>query len=145
RPVWFKATQASKLFGDEVPNPATVPKHEPKKLSGSYHWVYERTLTVLLVPLVGTAAFYGAHPINDLMLGIAVPLHVHMGMESVLIDYFHSRRWPRFGPSLTWLLRLTTLLALYGCWKINTEDVGVTEYTKRLWNANKRKKSADEN
>ncbi|KAJ2469268.1 membrane anchor subunit of succinate dehydrogenase, Sdh4, partial [Coemansia sp. RSA 2322] len=141
RALLFKATGPRELFGDEVPNPAQVPQPLANRLKGSYHWMNERAVTVISVPVLVTAFVYGAQPINDMLLGIVLPMHAYMGFQQVLADYFHARRWPVVSRVLKAALVGLTALAMFGAWRINTTDVGVTDYCKRLWNANKAKKS----
>ena len=70
----------------------------------------------------------------DLSLGVIIPLHIHLGLDCVIEDYLPARRAGAVVNGVaTWGLRVATLLALYGFWKLNTHDVGVTESVKRLW------------
>ncbi|KAI9479874.1 membrane anchor subunit of succinate dehydrogenase, Sdh4 [Coemansia sp. RSA 989] len=141
RPLLFKATQPKQLFGDEVPNPQTVPQPPANRLKGSYHWMNERAVSLISVPLLATAFVYGSHPINDMLLGIVLPVHAYMGFQQVLLDYFERRRWPMISRVLKGALVAITGLAMFGAWRINTTDVGLTAYFGRLWNANKNKKT----
>ncbi|KAJ1853218.1 membrane anchor subunit of succinate dehydrogenase, Sdh4 [Coemansia sp. RSA 2703] len=144
RPLLFKATAPKALFGDNVPNPATVPQPAPNRMKGSYHWMNERALTVISAPLLVTAFAYGAHPINDMLMGIVIPMHAYMGFGQVLLDYFEARRWPVISRVLKYALVAITGLSMFGCWRINTTDVGLTNYFARIWNANKNKQAASE-
>ncbi|KAJ1964837.1 membrane anchor subunit of succinate dehydrogenase, Sdh4 [Dipsacomyces acuminosporus] len=137
RPLLFKATTPKPLFGDDVPNPAAVPQPAANRLKGSYHWMNERALSVISAPLLVTAFVYGSHPINDMLMGIVLPLHAYVGFDAVLLDYFHARRWPVISKVLKYSLVLVTGLSIFGAWRINTTDVGLTNYVARLWNANK--------
>ena len=83
--------------------------------------------------MIGTAAVYGPHPIVDLTLGVVLPLHCHIGFDSILVDYLHPRKYPIIGKVTPWVLRLLTLGTMYGLWQFNTNDVGITEGVKRLW------------
>ena len=100
---------------------------------GSYHWDLERGLSFLTLPLIGGAAIVGAHPMIDLALGVVIPLHIHLGLDCILQDYLPNRRAGLKNVIATWLLRLSTVLALYGCYQFNTNDVGLTAFTKRIW------------
>ncbi|KAJ2235134.1 membrane anchor subunit of succinate dehydrogenase, Sdh4 [Coemansia sp. RSA 1722] len=139
RPLFFKASGSKALFGDNVPNPAAVPQPTANRMKGSYHWMNERAVSLITVPLLVTAFTYGAHPINDMLLGIVVPVHAYMGFQQVLLDYFDARRWPVISRVLKYALVGVTGLAMFGCWRINTTDVGLTNYFGRIWNANKNK------
>ncbi|KAJ1937398.1 membrane anchor subunit of succinate dehydrogenase, Sdh4 [Linderina macrospora] len=73
-------------------------------------------------------------------MGIVLPIHAYMGFGQSLTDYFHTRRWPVVGRVLKYALMAITGLSMFGAWRINTTDVGLTNYFARLWNANKQKK-----
>ncbi|KAJ2454966.1 membrane anchor subunit of succinate dehydrogenase, Sdh4 [Coemansia sp. RSA 2424] len=139
RPLLFQATGPRALFGDEVPNPATVPQPAANRLKGSYHWMNERAVSVISLPLLATAFIYGSNPINDMLMGIVLPVQVYMTFDQVLTDYFHARRWPVLSRVLKFSLVAMAGLAMFGAWRINTTDVGLTNYCSRLWNANKKK------
>jgi len=40
------------------------------------------------------------------------------------VDYVHPRKFPKLGPTLTWVLRATTVGVLVGVYQFNTEDIG---------------------
>ncbi|KAJ1957455.1 membrane anchor subunit of succinate dehydrogenase, Sdh4, partial [Dispira parvispora] len=67
--------------------PESVPVHPPNHVEGSYHWDFERALSVALIPIIGAQAVYGAHPITDLLLGVVLPLHCHIGWGAMVTDY----------------------------------------------------------
>ena len=75
------------------------------------------------------------HATTDLLLGIVVPLHIHLGLDQVITDYFPKRRAPGMNKALGWSLKLGTVLVLVGCYQFNTEDIGLTELIKRAWKA----------
>ncbi len=123
---------------------ATKPTHDTLSkiktpVHGSFHWNTERALSVLTVPLLGTAAMYGAIPAVDIALGIVLPLHCHFGFECCITDYqgkiadFLRMQSSTVYTILIWMLRVATGLALYGCYRINSTDVGITTVFKRLW------------
>ncbi|KAJ2401964.1 membrane anchor subunit of succinate dehydrogenase, Sdh4 [Coemansia sp. RSA 2559] len=140
----LRATQTPKLFGDDVTNPKAVPQPAESRIKGSYHWMNDRAVSIISVPLLATAFIYGAHPINDMLMGIVLPVHAYMGFEQVLLDYFEARRWPAISRVFKYALVAVTGLSMFGAWRINTTDVGLTNYFARLWNANKTKKSRDD-
>ncbi|KAJ3354560.1 membrane anchor subunit of succinate dehydrogenase, Sdh4 [Allomyces javanicus] len=102
---------------------------------GSHHWVYERALSVALLPTIGYAMVVGADPVNDMILASTLVAHMHLGLDQVVTDYVPVRRYPRGGKAANWALRGLTLLVLYGCWRINTQDVGMAESFRRVWRA----------
>ena len=59
---------------------------------GSYHWNTERILSVVTIPLMGTAAIYGSIPSVDIALGVVLPLHIHLGFDCIIQDYLPERR-----------------------------------------------------
>ena len=44
--------------------------------------------------------------------------------DGLLVDYVHPRKFPKLGPTLTWVLRATTVGVLVGVYQFNTEDIG---------------------
>jgi succinate dehydrogenase (ubiquinone) membrane anchor subunit len=127
------STQASSA--QHTSNPTSV-NTQPDKLNGSTHWVIERALSVSLVPLFGAAFVYGSHPHTNMALGFVLPLHCHIGFDAIITDYLPARKFPKANLLCTWLLRLLTGLTMYGCYKINTSDVGLIEATKKIWTQN---------
>ncbi|CAG8547279.1 582_t:CDS:2 [Paraglomus occultum] len=105
------------------------------KFFGSYHWFFERSLSISLIPLTAASIVQGAHPITDLLLGVVLPIHCHVGFDAIITDYLPTRRAPTLHKLSTWGLRGATLLVLIGCYQFNTNDVGMTELVKRVWHA----------
>lgn len=101
---------------------------------GSYHWVYERALSIASLALVG-AAFATPHRLVDLALGIVFPLHGHVGFGAIVTDYLPARKFPRLNKLVMALLYAGTAGTIYGLYKYNTQDVGLTEGVTRLWTA----------
>jgi hypothetical protein len=63
-----------------VNDPAPVPK--PNPLHGSYHWTFERLLSVALVPLTMAPFAAGSlNPMLDATFIFAIILHSHMGFQ----------------------------------------------------------------
>ena len=69
----------------------------------------------------------------DLGLGIVIPLHCHLGFESIITDYVPKRKFKFAYYVLSASLAATTIAALYGCYQFNTNDVGITELSRRIW------------
>ncbi|KAF9905727.1 membrane anchor subunit of succinate dehydrogenase, Sdh4 [Linnemannia zychae] len=111
----------------------TIPSDQ---VHGSYHWDFERLLTVSMIPLFAASAINGAHPITDGLLGVVVPIHCHMGFDAMVTDYLHPGNVGKWGnKAIVWTLRGVTVLALVGCYQFNTSDIGLTELVKRSWTA----------
>lgn len=90
-----------------------MPKPDPAH--GSYHWDFERLLSVALVPLVGAAAVkHGACAVLDGGLSLALLLHTHLGFDAMVTDYVDKRKYPIAGPLTKWFIRFLTLGAGYG-------------------------------
>lgn len=66
----------------------------------------------------------------DLAFGVVIPLHAHIGMRSVLIDYVHDVSTQRI--ALLILAVFTGGMAV-GLTMFNITDVGLTESIKQLW------------
>lgn len=63
-----------------VNDPAPVPK--PNPLHGSYHWTFERALSVALIPLTITPFAAGSvNPALDAALIFTIIVHSHMGFQ----------------------------------------------------------------
>lgn len=124
---------------------STVPIDEKSKVHGSYHWNFERGLSLVSVPLIATA-FISANPIPlvDFALGFVMPLHCHIGFDACITDYIPARRAKFLNSLCTWLLRLTTALSIYGCYLLNTHDVGITQFMRNLWNGPEKEKEIKE-
>lgn len=66
----------------------------------------------------------------DLAFGLVIPLHAHIGMRSVLIDYVHDVPTQRI--ALLILAVFTGGMAV-GLTMFNITDIGLTESIKQLW------------
>lgn len=131
----FKYVPGGPIYKGTVNDPTTFPP--PNKSHGSYHWAFERLLAASLIPLT-TAAFAtsgSAYPVLDGILGVSLVMHSHIGFDSALVDYVHPRKFPKLGPTLTWVLRATTVGVLVGVYQFNTEDIGLTELIAKSWHA----------
>ncbi|KAG0272478.1 membrane anchor subunit of succinate dehydrogenase, Sdh4 [Linnemannia exigua] len=141
--VYFHASRhaaaaAGKSAGDvtEVYKAVAYKKPHTNQLHGSYHWDFERLLSISMVPLFAASAMNGAHPITDSLLGVVVPIHCHVGFDAMITDYLHPGKVGDVGnKALTWTLRGVTLVALYGCYQFNATDIGLTELVKKAWTA----------
>ena len=111
-----------------------------------------RLLSVALVPL--TVAPFAAgtlNPITDALLCATILIHSHIGFQyvegslddrttinidrSIIIDYIPNRRLPKTRKLFWWGLRAATLVVGVGLYEFETNDVGLTEATKRIWTA----------
>ncbi|KAG9120875.1 membrane anchor subunit of succinate dehydrogenase, Sdh4 [Ceratobasidium sp. 392] len=131
----FPIIPGGPVLEGSVNEPTTFP--EPNRMHGSHHWAFERLLSVALVPMTVSAFAVSptAYPILDGVLAISLVVHSHIGFDSCVVDYVHSRKFPRIGPIVKWGLRLATTGALVGIYQFNTEDIGLTELVRRAWHA----------
>src|SRR5271154_3225519 len=68
-----------------VNDPVKIP--EAHKSHGSYHWTFERALSVALVPLIVTPFVTGSStPVLDALIGTSVVVHSHIGFDAVITD-----------------------------------------------------------
>lgn len=62
-------------------------------------------------------------------------MHCHLGMQTVIIDYVPTGRYPGLRKFCVWALNAATILAGIGLYEFETTDVGLVEATKRVWKA----------
>ncbi|KAI9202327.1 CybS-domain-containing protein [Polychytrium aggregatum] len=129
----FHSARVNLFEKSSASNSAATEIEHKSRISGSYHWNFERALSIVSVPLLGAAAVVGPNALIDFALGVVIPLHIHLGLDSVIVDYLPARRTKVLNILATWGLRIGTGLALYGCYQFNTNDVGLTAFVKRLW------------
>lgn len=108
-------------------------------MHGSNHWNFERAISVASLGLIGAAAVY-PHAMVDFGLGFIIPLHCHIGFGSIITDYLPKRKFPVIYRFSTGILYASTALTIYGLYKYNTEDVGIVEGVKTIWNSKSLKK-----
>ena len=105
-------------------------------MHGSNHWNFERAISVASLGLIGAAAVY-PHAMIDFGLGFIIPLHCHIGFGAIITDYLPKRKFPVVYRFSRGLLYASTALTIYGLYKYNTEDVGIVEGVKTIWNSKK--------
>ncbi|CCU98396.1 unnamed protein product [Malassezia sympodialis ATCC 42132] len=135
-----------------VNEPTEYPK--PNAVHGSYHWAFERLISVALVPMIAVATVkHGACGTLDGVLSATLLLHSHIGFDSVLVDYLDKRKFPVAGPVSKWILRaatvatacvydsrlgLPTVPGRQGFEQTTNrmaDDIGLTELVAKLWMA----------
>ena len=80
------------MINGTINDPAPVPP--PSPTHGSYHWTFERLLSVALIPL--TIAPFAAGHVNaalDAAFVFAIILHSHIGFQYVVISLNVSRTY----------------------------------------------------
>ena len=110
-----------------------VPIPEPHKSHGSYHWVFERALSVALIPLIVTPFVTGSSfPALDALLGATVVLHSHIGFDAMITDYIPKRHYPKTYTLFHWGLRAATVVVLIGVYEFQVNEVGIPPALFRL-------------
>ncbi|KAG0227326.1 membrane anchor subunit of succinate dehydrogenase, Sdh4 [Actinomortierella wolfii] len=139
RRVYFHASRTSAQTSTDITDAYKAPVFQTPaadQVHGSYHWDFERLLSVSLVPLFAVTAIKGAHPITDGLLGTLIPIHAHLGFDAMITDYLHVRKAGVWGNrAAVWTLRGATLATLVGCYQFNTNDIGLTELVVKAWTA----------
>ena len=102
------------------------------KVHGSFHWIAERGLSIALLGLF-PAAFIIQDKSIDYAIGALLPAHAYLGLQSSITDYLHQRKFPVINFISINTLRVATLGLFYGLYKLNSQDVGITETLKKLW------------
>ncbi len=87
---------------------------------------------------MGAAINLGPDKMIDFALGVVVPLHCHNGFSSIVTDYLPKRKFPLINPVAYGLLYAGTALTMYGLYKFNTKDVGITEALSQVWQCKKK-------
>lgn len=136
----YTETEKKDVAAVQTDGPQEVAKDKPKwvapnYLDGSFHWSYERAASVALIPLISTQLLYGPHLVLDGLLGLVLPLHLHIGFEQCITDYLPKRNFPRANKYVSWGLKATSAAVIWGCFEFNTNDVGLTEFIQRTWTA----------
>ncbi|ORY45051.1 hypothetical protein BCR33DRAFT_716404, partial [Rhizoclosmatium globosum] len=139
RSRWIQTavTRPAPLSSQALLNPssATNPTgtEHKSKWHGSEHWMAERFYSILLIPSLATSLIAGPVFVNDLVLGVLLPVHVHMGFDCMIQDYIPARKYGIWHTVSTWTLRVVTGIVLYGLFTFNTMDVGITAFVQKLW------------
>ncbi|RXW20050.1 hypothetical protein EST38_g5815 [Candolleomyces aberdarensis] len=109
----------------------------PSPTHGSYHWVFERSLSAALIPLTAAAFVTSGSnfPIVDNLLGLSLVIHSHLGFNQAVVDYLHTRKFPVIGRIATWGLRTLTAATLIGVYQFNANNIGLTELIAKVWTA----------
>ena len=103
-----------------------VPIAPPHKSHGSYHWTFERAVSVALIPLIVTPFVTGSPThVLDALIASTVIIHSHIGFDAMVTDYIPPRRYPKTFVVFTWGLRAATVLVLIGFYEFQVNEVGM--------------------
>eukprot|EP00041_Stephanoeca_diplocostata_P005748 m.67987 g.67987 ORF g.67987 m.67987 type:complete len:115 (+) comp15975_c0_seq1:352-696(+) len=89
----------------------------------------ERYISVGLVGLLPAAAVMPCEAI-DMAIAVALPLHNHMGMEVVIMDYVKPDIVMNAAKVANWVLGVATTAGLV---YFNLNDVGISKGIAQLW------------
>ncbi|GAB5586068.1 membrane anchor subunit of succinate dehydrogenase [Umbelopsis nana] len=109
--------------------------HAPDRVHGSYHWTAERAASAALIPLIAAEFAVGANPVTDVLLGVVLPVHLQIGFDACITDYFPERKTPVLNKLMKYTLNAATAGVLVGCYQLNVHDIGITELISRTWTA----------
>ncbi|KAK9456153.1 CybS-domain-containing protein [Dipodascopsis uninucleata] len=109
----------------------------PDKTHGSYHWTFEKIITIGLVPLTVAPLVGGTalSPVMDSALIGLTLVHSYFGFQSCIIDYIPKREFGKVHDFCMWLLFIGTGVTGYGFYKLETEDIGLTGTLQKVWEA----------
>lgn len=103
------------------------------RIHGSYHWIYERILSGASLATVTYGVIGGPSNTLDVALAIILPLHSHIGLQTIVDDYLPKRKFGIGYNVAKGSLLLATGLAFYGAYRFNTENIGLSQAIKELW------------
>ncbi|KAI9470679.1 MAG: CybS-domain-containing protein [Benjaminiella poitrasii] len=107
---------------------------KPDRKHGSVHWNLERGAAITMMPLIAGTFMFGPSTVSDVLLGVVLPFHVHMGFDSCITDYFNPKRaGPTMHKVMAMTLHTSTTVVMIGCGLFNYYDIGLTELIHRLW------------
>lgn len=103
---------------------------------GSYHWLYERLLSMGLVPMVAFPFVFGPHyPMVDTAFCLMVLFHSHCGLKSCIIDYIPERVYGVWHKMAGALLSLGSFVSMYGIYVLETSGNGLFDLLTKIWAA----------
>uniref|UniRef100_A0A7S1C411 Succinate dehydrogenase [ubiquinone] cytochrome b small subunit n=1 Tax=Bicosoecida sp. CB-2014 TaxID=1486930 RepID=A0A7S1C411_9STRA len=97
-----------------------------------WHYTQYGLAGIIPVALLGGGAVTTA---CDYAMAVILPLHFHIGMRSVIVDYVHGLKFPGLQRGALAALGVVTTLCFLGIVKLNVSDVGLTRAVKGFWAA----------
>merc|ERR1711939_448543 len=113
---------------------------EPHPQHGSYHWTFDRIVSIGVLPL--TVAPFAAGSLSPLLDGAFISLliiHTYTGFQNVITDYLPKWRVPRWRKAFEYA---NVLAVGWGYYEFETNDVGLTEAVRKIWRAPSEKREA---
>lgn len=93
-------------------------------------------MAAALVPLsIAPFASGSLNPTTDAILCATLLIHSHMGLQAIIIDYVPTWGYPTLRKICWYGLNAATVLVGIGLYEFETTDVGLVEFTKRIWAA----------
>ncbi|CAL9737156.1 succinate dehydrogenase [ubiquinone] cytochrome b small subunit, mitochondrial [Monosporozyma servazzii] len=114
------------------------------KFEGSIHWWTEKAFTLTTLPLV-TLATLSSGPLStasDSILSVALLGYCYMEFQSCIADYITARVYGKWHNYAMYLLGAGSLVSLFGIYKLETENDGITGLVKGMWKAQPIKEEA---
>ncbi|CCD22273.1 succinate dehydrogenase membrane anchor subunit SDH4 NDAI_0A01150 [Naumovozyma dairenensis CBS 421] len=116
------------------PNDAYIPP-KMNKFEGSYHWWLEKVFAVTSLPLVTVAAVTSG-PLSttcDSLLSVGLLGYCYMEFHSCITDYISKRVYGKYHNYALYLLGAGSVVSLFGIYKLETENNGITGLVKGWW------------
>jgi len=95
-------------------------------------WSIERYLSIGLLGVI-PASFMVSFAPMDYLLALSLVIHVHWGVEAIVVDYVRPSVFGRVIPKLAVAyLYVLSILALSGLFYFNYTDVGITQAIRMI-------------
>lgn len=103
-------------------------------INESYHWIIERAISLSSLSLLSAVFLISDPPkLLDYSIGVILPIHSHIGFQSIITDYIPLRKFPLTNKVSNLILNVSTVLVLYGLWNFNMNQ-GIIKSINQLWN-----------
>lgn len=121
-----------------------LPLPKVDKMHASYHWDFEKIVSVGLIPLVSLSLINGGSiaTLADIGLSYLLLMHCYVGFQSCIIDYVPKRVYGVWHNRAMYILSLGTLLSIIGIYDMNTNEKnsGSVSLVTKIWSAKSEKK-----
>uniref|UniRef100_A0A131XJC6 Succinate dehydrogenase [ubiquinone] cytochrome b small subunit n=1 Tax=Hyalomma excavatum TaxID=257692 RepID=A0A131XJC6_9ACAR len=96
-------------------------------------WKAERILAVSMIAIV-PGAFMFPSPVMDCLFAISATMHMHWGLETIVVDYVRPALFGNFIPKVAvGAVYALSIAALTGLFYFNFTDVGIVKAIQMLW------------